>query len=95
VAEVDSGCFGRYVKPANFHEYRADRRFAVNQSGERKAVVVIRERKGKYTPRRVPHRRTGIKFHPLAHRQGYGRQRGRVSDLERVTQSLRKEADQS
>jgi transposase-like protein len=50
VAEVDSGYFGGYVKPANIREYRADRRFAVNQSGKRKAVVVIRERDGNSLP---------------------------------------------
>jgi transposase-like protein len=50
VAEVDSGYFGGYVKPANIKEHRADRRFAENQSGKRKAVVVIRERNGNTLP---------------------------------------------
>src|SRR5438132_1193142 len=35
VAEVDSGYFGGYVKPANLAEYRRDRRFKFNQSGKR------------------------------------------------------------
>jgi hypothetical protein len=50
VAEVDSGYFGGYVKPANLRDRRLDRRFASNQSGKRKAVVVIRERGGNTIP---------------------------------------------
>src|SRR6202022_1692840 len=44
VAEVDGGYFGGYVKPANRKENRLDRRFASNQSGKRKVVVIVRER---------------------------------------------------
>jgi transposase-like protein len=50
VAEVDGGYFGGYVKPANRKENRVDRRLAQNQSGKRKAVVVIRERNGNSLP---------------------------------------------
>jgi transposase-like protein len=50
VAEVDAGYFGGYVKPANLKPHRADRRFLENQSGKRKAVVVIRERDGGTLP---------------------------------------------
>jgi transposase-like protein len=50
VAELDSGYFGGYVKPANLKNHRADRRFYENQSGKRKAVVVIRERDGSTLP---------------------------------------------
>jgi transposase-like protein len=50
VAEVDAGYFGGYVKPANLHRQRIDRRFLFNQSGKRKAVVVIRERDGNTLP---------------------------------------------
>lgn len=32
-AEIDSGCFGGHVKPANLAEKHKDRRFAANQSG--------------------------------------------------------------
>src|SRR3984957_724568 len=45
-AAVDGGYFGGYVKPANLHENRVDRRKRENQSGKRKVVVVIRERDG-------------------------------------------------
>ena len=50
VAEVDSGYFGGYVKPANLRERRKDRRFAENQSGKRKAVIIVRERDGNSLP---------------------------------------------
>jgi hypothetical protein len=50
IAEIDSGYFGGYVKPANLKERRADRRFSNNQSGKRKAVIVIRERSGNSLP---------------------------------------------
>src|SRR5580693_8743447 len=49
-AEVDGGYFGGYVKPANLKEYRRDRRFAENQSGKRKVVVVARQRGGRSLP---------------------------------------------
>jgi transposase-like protein len=50
VAELDAGWFGGYVRPANLKEHRADRRFRENQSGKRKAVIVIRERDGNSLP---------------------------------------------
>ena len=50
VAEIDAGYFGGYVKPANLKPNRADRRFLENQSGKRKAVIVIRERDGSTLP---------------------------------------------
>jgi transposase-like protein len=49
-AEIDGGYFGGYVKPANLKEKRLDRRFAENQSGKRKVVVIIRERGGNSVP---------------------------------------------
>src|SRR6202161_3072966 len=50
IAEVDGGYFGGYVKPANLHKRRVDRRFYENQSHKRKAVIVIRERDGSTLP---------------------------------------------
>lgn len=50
VAEVDGGYFGGYVKPSNLAANRVDRRRSSNQSGKRKAVVVIRERNGNSLP---------------------------------------------
>jgi hypothetical protein len=50
VAEVDSGYFGGYVRPANLADHRKDRRFLKNQSGMRQSVIVIRERNGNTLP---------------------------------------------
>jgi transposase-like protein len=50
IAEVDSGYFGGYVRPANLADHRLDRRRFENQSGKRKAVIVIRERNGNTLP---------------------------------------------
>src|SRR3954463_10544677 len=50
VAEVDGGYFGGYVKPSNLKENRRDRRLLRNQTGKRKAVVIIRERNGNSLP---------------------------------------------
>lgn len=49
-AAIDGGYFGGYVKPANLKEHRRDRRLAVNQTGKRKVVVVVRERGGNTLP---------------------------------------------
>src|SRR6266550_2175733 len=49
-AEIDTGYFGGYVKPANEKERRRDRRLAANQTEKRKVVVVIRERGGNSVP---------------------------------------------
>ena len=48
--EIDGAYFGGYVKPENRKEDRKDRRLSINQSGKRKAVVVMRERNGRTLP---------------------------------------------
>lgn len=48
--EVDGAYFGGYVKPANHKENRRDRRLAMNQTGKRQVVVVMRERDGRTLP---------------------------------------------
>lgn len=45
--EIDGAYFGGYVRPANHKEDRVDRRLAEHQTGERRVVVVVRERKGR------------------------------------------------
>jgi len=42
--ELDGSYFGGYTKPSNVKEARADRRKAVNQTGERRCVMILRER---------------------------------------------------
>ncbi|WP_279356309.1 IS1595 family transposase [Methylobacterium indicum] len=44
--EVDGAYFGGYVKPSNHKENRVDRRLAVNKTGKRRVVVIMRERGG-------------------------------------------------
>jgi transposase-like protein len=48
--EIDGAYFGGYVKPANNRENRRDRRLWINQSGKRRCVVIMRERKGSSLP---------------------------------------------
>jgi len=48
--EIDGAYFGGYVKPANWKQNRRDRRFAINQNGKRRCVVVMRERNGRSLP---------------------------------------------
>ncbi len=48
--EIDGAYFGGYVKPENRKEDRKDRRLAIHQSGKRRVVVVMRERKGRALP---------------------------------------------
>ncbi len=62
VAEVDAGWFGGYVKPANLAEKRKDRRLAMNQTGKRKAVVIVRERGGESIPAVFPSEKHAIDF---------------------------------
>jgi transposase-like protein len=61
-AEVDSGYFGGYVKPANMRQHRADRRFIENKSDKRKAVIVIRERGGDTIPAVFHNEKAAINF---------------------------------
>lgn len=44
--EIDGAYFGGYVKPENHKADRKDLRLKMNQTGKRKVVVVMRERKG-------------------------------------------------
>jgi transposase-like protein len=48
--EIDGAFFGGYIKPRNLKENRRDRRLAVNQTGKRRCVVVMRERNGRSLP---------------------------------------------
>jgi hypothetical protein len=48
--EVDGGYFGGHIRPANYKENRVDRRKAINQTGKRRVVVVMRERNGRTLP---------------------------------------------
>lgn len=45
--EIDGAYFGGHIRPANRKEDRVDRRLAENQTGTRRVVVALRERKGR------------------------------------------------
>ncbi|MCJ2128036.1 IS1595 family transposase [Methylobacterium sp. E-045] len=45
--EIDGAYFGGSVRPENRKEDRKDRRLKENQSGERRVVIVMRQRKGR------------------------------------------------
>jgi transposase-like protein len=48
--EIDGAYFGGYVKPANRKMDRKDRRLAMNRTGKRQVVVIMREREGVSLP---------------------------------------------
>jgi ribosomal protein L37AE/L43A len=48
--EIDGAYFGGHVRPKNVAAERIDRRAAEEQTGKRKVVVVVRERKGRTLP---------------------------------------------
>src|SRR3954466_13120715 len=64
VAEVDTGYFGGYLKPANLKQDRVDRRLVRHQTGKRKAVVVIRERGGNTVPAVLKSESAALNFVP-------------------------------
>jgi len=47
IVEVDGAYFGGHIRPANKKEDRVDRRLSENQTGKRRVVVAIRQRKGR------------------------------------------------
>jgi transposase-like protein len=61
-AEVDGAYFGGQVRPSNRRADQKDRRLAVNQSGKRQSVVVIRERNGRTVPGVFPSEAQGTAF---------------------------------
>jgi transposase-like protein len=45
--EIDGAYFGGHIRPANLKEDRIDRRLAQHQTGKRRVVVALRQRKGR------------------------------------------------
>lgn len=48
--EIDGAYFGGHIRPANLKENRIDRRLAEHQTGKRRVVVALRQRKGRTLP---------------------------------------------
>lgn len=59
---VDGAYFGGYVKPANNHADRKDRRLSANQSGKRQSLIVARETEGRTITHVVRHEAEGVAF---------------------------------
>ena len=53
--EIDGAHFSGHVRPENRKEDRIDRRLAEHQTGKRRTVVVMRQRKGRTLPFVVNH----------------------------------------
>jgi transposase-like protein len=60
--EVDGAYFGGYVKPANHHENRRDRRLVRNQTGKRQCVIVMRQRDGQTLPAAFPSEAAALSY---------------------------------
>jgi len=48
--EIDGAYFGGHIRPENRKEDRKDRRLAIHQTGKRRVVVTMRERRGRTLP---------------------------------------------
>ena len=48
--EIDGAYFGGHIRPANEKANRVDRRLAIHQTGKRRVVVALRERRGRTLP---------------------------------------------
>jgi hypothetical protein len=68
-----AGYFGGHVKPANVKAHRRDHRFAGNQNGKRKVVVIVRERGGNFRPRSFQFGKSSCFIHSRPYREGNGR----------------------
>lgn len=60
--EIDGAYFGGHIRPANLKEDRIDRRLARYQTGKRRVVVALRERKGRTLTFVTRDERDGIDF---------------------------------
>jgi len=60
--EVDGLYNGGHIRPANYAENRVDRRLAQYQTGKRRVVIAMRERKGRTLPFVVRHESDGVEM---------------------------------
>lgn len=64
VVEVDGAYFGGHIRPANKAEDRVDRRLSEHQTGKRRVVVAIRQRKGRTLTFVTKHESDGVEIVP-------------------------------
>lgn len=60
--EIDGAFFGGHIRPANKAEDRIDRRKAQHQTGTRRVVIALRQRKGRTLTRVAKHESEGVEF---------------------------------
>lgn len=60
--EIDGAYFGGHIRPANIAENRVDRRLAQYQTGKRRVVIAIRQRKGRTLTSVVRHEAEGVEM---------------------------------
>lgn len=60
--EIDGAYFGGHIRPANLKENRKDRRLAEHQTGKRRVVIAVRQRKGRTLPFVTHHEWEGIEL---------------------------------
>lgn len=58
--EIDGAYFGGHIRPANLVENRVDRRLAKHQTGKRRVVIALRQRKGRTLPFVAKHEQEGV-----------------------------------
>lgn len=64
IVEVDGAWVGGHVRPENRKEDRVDRRLAEHQTGKRRSVVAVREKKGRTKTVVVRHESDGVDHVP-------------------------------
>jgi hypothetical protein len=64
VVEIDGAHFGGHIRPANKIEDRVDRRLSEHQTGKRRVVVAIRQRKGRTLTFVTKHESDGVEIVP-------------------------------
>src|SRR5690606_22515444 len=60
--EIDGAYFGGHIRPANLKEDRVDRRLAEHQTGTRRVVVALRQRKGRTRTFVAMHEAEGVEI---------------------------------
>lgn len=63
--EIDGAFFHGHVRPANEAVNRVDRRLAQNQTGKRRVVIALRQRKGRTRTFVAHHESEGVDFAKL------------------------------
>jgi transposase-like protein len=60
--EIDGAYFGGHIRPANLKENRVDRRLTQHQTGKRRVVIALRQRKGRTVTRVVRNEYEGVEI---------------------------------